>query len=42
MIKFVDESGCINYCLCTVFVSCTVMYFILKKYTYVLFGKKDM
>jgi len=31
MIKFVDESGSINYCLCTVFVSYTVMYFFLEK-----------
>ena len=42
MIKFVDESGRINFCLCTVFVSCTLMYFFLEKYTYVLFGKKDV
>jgi len=26
MIKFLDESGSINYCLCTVRVSCEVMY----------------
>jgi len=24
MIKFVDESGSINYCVCTVLLSCTV------------------
>jgi len=40
MIKSVDESGSINYCVCTVFVSCTVMYsFLVKIYTFVLFGK---
>jgi len=31
MIKFVDESGSINYCLCTVRVSFTVMYSFLVK-----------
>jgi len=27
MIKFLDESGSISYCLCTVHVSCIVMQF---------------
>jgi len=31
MIKFVDESGSISYCLCAVLVSCTVMYSVLVK-----------
>jgi len=35
LIKFVDEPGSINYCLCrpTVLVSCTLMYsFVVKRY----------
>jgi len=41
MIKFDDESGSINYSLCTVLVSCTVMHsFLVKKYVYTLLVKK--
>jgi len=41
MIKFLDESGSINYFLCTVLVSCAV-FFLGKKILSYLFGKKDM
>jgi len=34
MIKFLDEFGSIDYCFCTVLVSCTVMYS-LEKDTYI-------
>jgi len=35
MMKFGDESRSINYCFCTVLVSCTVMYSILViRYVY--------
>jgi len=37
MIKFVDEPGNINYCLRTVFVSCTVIYACSLP-----FGEKDV
>jgi len=41
MIKFVDEFGSINYCLCTVLVSFTVMYsFLVKIYVYAFLVKK--
>jgi len=41
MIKFVDVSGNINYCLYAVFVSFTVMYFFLvKRYVYTSLVKK--
>jgi len=43
MIRFVDESGSIIYCLRSVLVSCTVIYpFLLKSYVYTFFVKKDM
>jgi len=34
MIKFLDEFGSIDYCLCAVLVSCAVMYS-LEKDTYI-------
>jgi len=34
MIKFLDEFESTDYCLCTVFVTCTVMYS-LEKDTYI-------
>jgi len=41
MIKFVDESRGSNHCLCTVLVSCTVMYsFVVKRYAYTFLVKK--
>ena len=37
------ESGSINYCLCTVLVSCTVMHsFLVKRYVYTSLVKKDI
>jgi len=37
MIKFVDEFGRIDYCLCSVLVSCKVMYsFVVKRYIFLL------
>jgi len=41
MIKFLDDSGSTNYCLCAVLVSCTV-FFLGKKLRIYVFGKKDM
>jgi len=40
MIKFLDEPGSINYCLCSVLVSCTAL--LSKKIRIHVFGKKDM
>jgi len=41
MIKFVDESGTINYCLCTALVRFTVMHsFLVKSYVYTFLVKK--
>jgi len=40
MIKFVNESGSINYCLCAPLVSCTIMYcFLGKGYAYTFLVK---
>jgi len=40
MIKFVDESGSINYCLCIVLVSGTITYsFMVKRYVYIFLVK---
>jgi len=39
MIKLVDDSLSIDYFLCTVLVSCTVMYFVVK-ITYICFWRK--
>ena len=43
MIKFVDESGSINYCFCTVLVSCAVLYsFMVKLYAYTFLVNKKV
>jgi len=43
MIKFLDESGSIDYCVCTVLVSCTVRHsFEVKRYVCAFWIKKDM
>jgi len=39
MIKFLDKSGSINYCFCTVLVSCTVMYSLVKSYIHTFLVK---
>jgi len=39
--KKFGESGSINYCLCTILASCTVMYsFMVKRYVYTSLAKK--
>jgi len=40
--QFIDESGSINYCLCTVFVSFAVMYSFLVTDTHALSGENDV
>jgi len=41
MRQFVNESVSINYCLCFILVSCTLMYFLLvKRYVYTFLLKK--